>query len=246
MAAELARMSHPFANVTTGAASRRRSRHRADLTSSPEKRRRSDWCLLCGLTMAALLSWPATARAQAELAAALIPTELSLGLGAALDWRPRQSDVAVNFGLARPPSLGLDPKRDQWIEPALEIGLAPTSDEAPCQAEGPLAAPETCADFYVLTGPRFRPLRESLRLWRPFIHLLVGGYWKGTGLKDPETLPATFALQTGGGVDLRRPTSIHGVRFSGDYRRVFANGDGRHQVQLLVSYFVGWRGKPRE
>ncbi len=197
------------------------------------------------MTALLLLGESASVQAQGEFIAALFPTELSVGLGGAVDRNPGQSSVAVNFGLARPPSVGLGARRDQWVEPALEIGLGGTSDAAPCQDQGPLARPDTCADAYVVVGPRFRPLRESDRLWRPFVQVLVGGYWKGTGLKEPETSPSHFALQTGGGVDLRRPTSIHGLRLSGDYRRVFAGERGRHQVQLLISYFVGWRGHRR-
>jgi hypothetical protein len=166
-----------------------------------------------------------------------IPTELSAGLGGVID---RDPSAVVNLGLA------WVYVRDGWIEPAIEMGLGGTSGAAPCQDEGPLARPETCTDGYVLGGLRFRPLRESDRARRPFIHLLMGGYWRGSGLKEPDDfLPGTFALQAGGGIDLRRPTSIHGLRLSADYRRVLAGaaGDGRHQLQVLVSYFIGWRGE---
>lgn len=198
------------------------------------------WVLIAALSF--LLQTP-SALAQVEFLAPVIPTELSVGFGGVTDFRPAHGALAFNLGLARPPSLGLGARRDQWVEPAFEIGFGPTSDEGPCRDEGPLALPETCADAYVLVGPRFRPLRASDRVWRPFVQVLVGGYWRGTGLKEPETLPGEFALQTGGGVDLRRPTSIHGLRLSGDYRRVFAGERGRHQLQLVVAYFVGWRGK---
>ena len=36
--------------------------------------------------------------------------------------------------------------------------------------------------------------------------------------------------------------SLPSLRVSGDYRRVFGGEHGRHQVQIVVSYFVGWRG----
>ena len=58
-------------------------------------------------------------------------------------------------------------------------------------------------------------------------------------------MDSNLALQAGGGVDLRRPQSIHGLRLSADYRRVFAEEEGRHQVQFVISYFVGWRGASR-
>ena len=168
-----------------------------------------------------------------------VPTELSVGLGGVIDVDPTQSSGNFNFGLA------FVLERDQWIEPAIELGFGSTSDVGRCQDTGQLARPDTCADGYVLVGPRFRPLRDSDRLWRPFVHLLMGAYWKGTGLKNPESLPGNFALQTGGGIDIRRPKSIHGLRLAGDYRRVFAGEQGRQQLQFIVSYFVGWRGLER-
>ena len=66
-----------------------------------------------------------------------------------------------------------------------------------------------------------------------------------TGLKEPEMLPGNFALQVGGGIDIRRSQSIHGLRVSADYRRVFAGERGRHQFQFVASYFLGWRGQER-
>lgn len=169
-----------------------------------------------------------------------IPTELSLGAGGVIDARPGQASADVNLGLA------WVYVRNGWIEPALEMGLGPTSDVALCQEpEGPLARPETCMDGYVVGGLRFRPSRDSDLLRRPFLHFLLGEYWKGTGLREPDLLPGNFALQAGGGIDIRRPQSIHGLRVSGDYRRVFAGERGRHQFQFIVSYFLGWRGQER-
>ena len=185
--------------------------------------------LICAVATALIpVLCPRAALAQA------IPTELSVGAGAVVD--SGQSSADFNVGLA------WVYVRNQWLEPAIELGLGPTSDQAPCRDEGPLARPETCTDGYIVAGVRLRPLKESDRLSRPFVHVLLGGYWTGTGLKDPETLPGTFALQLGGGVDIRRPSSIHGFRLCGDYRRVFNEGHGRHQLQFTVSYFVGWRG----
>jgi hypothetical protein len=192
-------------------------------------------CLTYGFVAAlSLLLRPAPALAQAFP----IPTELSAGLGPVIDRDPRQSSVDVNLGLA------FVYVRDQWLEPAFEMGLGPTSDAAPCRDQGgPLALPETCADVYFLAGVRFRPLRESDRVHRPFVHFLAGGYWKGTGLKEPEFQASDPAVQMGGGIDIRRPGSIHGLRVSGDYRHVFAGEQSRQQLQFVVSYFVGWRGE---
>ena len=187
-----------------------------------------------------LLSTPALAQGWFPL-----PTELSIGVGGVVDHGLNQTSSATNFGLA---SVYV---RDQWVEPAIELRVSPTSDEGPCQDTGPLARPETCYDGYVLAGPRFRPLRESERPYRPFVHFLIGAYWRGTGLKDPETLPANFALQIGGGLDMRRPESIHGLRVSGDYRHVFAaagegGGVNCSSSSLISSVGAGLNGRVSE
>ena len=94
-----------------------------------------------------------------------------------------------------------------------------------------------------LFGPRSPPIPESDRLWRPFVQFLLGWYWSGTGQRgDREFLDSNIAIQAGGSINIRRSTSIHGLRLSGDYRRVFAEEQGRHQLQFVVSYFLGWRG----
>ena len=164
--------------------------------------------------------------------------------GLCLSYRSREEDW-VSDGPVRWKSInaGLSKVyvRDQWIEPAIEVGIGPTSDVALCREE-PRPTPNTCHDGYALGGLRFRPLRESDRVLRPFVHLLLGAYWKGTGLEDPDLLPGTFAIQTGGGIDIRSPASIHGIRVSGDYRHVFDGERGRHQLQFVIAYFLGWRG----
>jgi hypothetical protein len=188
------------------------------------------------LTVLSLL--PAVpAFAQAEAFVGLVPTEFSVGMGGFIDWTPRQQSAGANFGLSRAWV------RDQWAEPALELGIGPWSREDRCQSEDLLYADSAnCVDGYVMFGPRIRPLRESDRLWRPYVQFLLGAYWAGSGLEEPEFVSSNLAIQAGGGIDLRKPTSIHGARFSADYRRVFAGERGRHQLQLLVAYFVGWRG----
>jgi hypothetical protein len=180
----------------------------------------------------------ATAFAQGEAFAALIPTEFSAGLGGVIQSNPGNGSVDVNFGLSKAYV------RDQWIDPALEMGIGPWSNEPPCRDENlPVADAENCVDGYILFGPRFRPIPESDRLWRPFVQVLLGWYWSGTGQRgDRVFLDSNLAIQAGGGVDLRRPTSNHGLRLSADYRRVFAEEQGRHQLQFVVSYFLGWRG----
>jgi len=195
--------------------------------------------LACVLLAVLFLVPAAPLFAQLEGFAAILPTEVSTGLGGVIEWNPGQGSPDFNLGLSRAWV------RDQGIEPALEMGLGPWSNEALCQdQDGALAHTDNCLDAYIVFGPRFRPLRKSHRLWRPFVHFLLGAYWTGTGLRESEFLSSNIALQAGGGIDLRRPTSIHGLRLSTDYRRVFAGEQGRHQVQFFVSYFVGWRGAP--
>ena len=53
----------------------------------------------------------APAFAQAEAFVVLIPTELGVGAGSALEWDPGQASPDVNIGLSRAWV------RDQWIEP---------------------------------------------------------------------------------------------------------------------------------
>jgi len=192
------------------------------------------------LSVAVLFSLLAVAPAQAQLEGLalfgfIFPNELSVGVGGVGDLSPSQMSLSINAGLSKVYV------RDQWIEPAIEVGIGPTSDVALCREE-PRPTPNTCHDGYALGGLRFRPLRESDRVLRPFVHLLLGAYWKGTGLEDPDLLPGTFAIQTGGGIDIRSPASIHGIRVSGDYRHVFDGERGRHQLQFVIAYFLGWRG----
>jgi hypothetical protein len=189
-----------------------------------------------------LLPPVATAFAQGEAAAAFLPTEFSAGLGGVIQSNPGNGSADVNVGLSKAYV------RDQWVDPALEMGLGPWSNALPCRDENlPVADAENCLDAYVLFGPRFRPIPQSDRLWRPFVQFLLGGYWSGTGQRgDHEFLDSNLAIQAGGGVDLRRPTSNHGLRLSADYRRVFAEEQGRHQLQFVVSYFLGWRGPEPE
>ena len=195
-------------------------------------------CLLRAVTvLSPLLLSAAPALAQGEEWAWAVPTELSVGLGATSDRGTKGTSANVNLGLS------WIHVRDQWIEPALEMGFGPTSDEALCQDPDNPAPGDTCIDGYALMGVRSHLLRKSDRTLRPFIHFLVGGYWKGSGVKEPDLLPGTFALQTGGGIDIRKATSIHGLRVAGDYRRVFDDGRARHQLQFVVSYFLGWRGQ---
>ena len=166
-----------------------------------------------------------------------LPNEVSVGIGGVTDQSSSQPTAVADFGFAFV-------ERDNLWDLALDLGFGPTSNAAPCQQiDGPLAPRTNCEDGFVLVGPRFRLVRDSDRVRRPFVHVLLGAYWQGSGLKNPEFLPGNFALQAGGGIDLRRSDSIHGLRLSGDYRRVFSGEHGKDQLRFVVAYFVGGRGR---
>ena len=200
-------------------------------------------CWLRPLALLASVLLPVVpALAQGEEGAAvlfLIPTEVSVGLGATAEPGGRQTSANFNVGAA---SIIF---RDQWFETVYEMGFGPVSDEALCQSPDTAARDDACIDFFALMGVRSHLLTKSDRTLRPFIQFLVGGYWKGSGTEEPEWSPRSLALQTGGGIDIRRARSIHGLRVAGDYRHISDHGRPRHQLQLVVSYFVGSRGMQR-
>ncbi len=73
--------------------------------------------------------------------------------------------------------------------------------------------------------------RRAGRRVSPFIDLMAGTYWKGED-------PSRAAYQMGGGIDLLRPSSFHGLRFAVDYRRVLADPDW-NQIRFVTSYVLG-------
>jgi hypothetical protein len=75
-----------------------------------------------------------------------------------------------------------------------------------------------------------------------FGSVLLGEYWKGSGTNDDQQYSSShFAMQVGGGVEIRWPGSIQGVRVSVDYRHVFAGDRDRDQVRFLAAYVIGPR-----
>jgi len=102
-----------------------------------------------------------------------------------------------------------------------EAELGPRSDLEPCRGGGGSSA-DTCLDAALLVGLRFHVVRRTAHRVLPFVNLLLGSYWNGSGVEDPGFLSAHFTFQAGGGVDLHRRKSAHGLRFSFDYRRVVA------------------------
>jgi hypothetical protein len=184
---------------------------------------------------ALILVSPNPARAQYFL-----PDQLSVGIGVVRDRQPQQSAATATLSLAYVDS-GTDywPFRLGWV--LLEAELGPRSDLGSCQTRdaGPADSPN-CDDAAVMTGLRFHFFhRKSARRVLPFVNLLVGSYWKGSAEENDGFDPGHVALQAGGGIDLRRTGSVHGLRLAVDYRHVFAGDASRNQLRFVAAYTLG-------
>jgi hypothetical protein len=184
---------------------------------------------------AMVLSSPTPARAQY-----FIPNQLSVGIGVVRDRQPQQSTATATLSLAYVDSgTGYWPYRLGWV--LLEGELGPRSDLGSCQTSD--AAPadsENCDDAALLTGLRFHFFhRKSARRVLPFVSLLVGSYWKGSAEEDDGFDAGHVALQAGGGIDLRRTGSVHGLRLAVDYRHVYAGDASRNQLRFVAAYTLG-------
>ncbi len=166
-----------------------------------------------------------------------LPDQLSVGIGVVGDTQPKQSASTFTLSLAFVDSgTGYWPYRLGWV--LVEAELGPRSDLGSCQARdaGP-ADPPNCDDAAVLTGLRFHFFhRKSAHRLLPFVNVLVGSYWKGSGQEDDDFASEHLALQAGGGIDLRRTGSAHGLRLAVDYRHVFAADASRNQFRFVASY----------
>jgi hypothetical protein len=163
--------------------------------------------------------------------------QLSVGLGAVTDRQPRQTAITGAFSLAVVDGMeGFWPYRLGWV--LIEGELGSRSDLEPCQSpDAGSTNPPDCSDAALLSGLRFNVFhRKSTRRVFPFVGLLVGGYWKASGLDDPGFDSGHFAIQPGGGIDLRRVGSVHALRLALDYRRVIATSANRNQLRFLISY----------
>jgi hypothetical protein len=170
-----------------------------------------------------LFLWPSTVFAQAYP----IPFEASVGVGVL----SRRAASVVG-------ALSWDYDQDWWVVPVLEGEFNAFSEAEPCQASD---APDTCVDAAVLGGLRFRRAPHVSSGARPFASIVIGTYWKGSGATDRDFVSEHFAVEVGGGVEIRWPRSIQGVRVSLDYRRVFATSGDKNQIRLLGAYVIGPR-----
>jgi len=164
-----------------------------------------------------------------------IPIEGSAGLGVVGERSPSQ--VSPTFVGA----LAWDYDENWPAVLALEGELGPISEAGPCQpwtSDGP----DNCYDADVLGGLRFRQTPHDSSGVSRFAHVLIGQYWKGSGTRDEQWFNSShFAMQVGGGFEVRWPGSIQGVRVSVDYRRVFAGDRDRNQLRVLGAYVIGPR-----
>jgi hypothetical protein len=169
-----------------------------------------------------------------------IPDQLSVGIGVVRDRQPQQSSATATLSLAY-----VDSGTDYWPYPLgwvlLEAELGPRSDLGSCQSSDATPADSAnCDDAAVLTGLRFHFFhRKSARRVLPFVNLLVGSYWKGSAEQDDGFGPGHVALQAGGGIDLRRTGSVHGLRLAVDYRHVYAGDASRNQLRFVAAYTLG-------
>ena len=178
--------------------------------------------------------------ATPSIAQYFIPDQLSVGIGVVRDSQPQQSAATATLSLAYVDS-GTDywPHRLGWV--LLEAELGPRSDLGSCQTSDAAPADSAnCDDAALLTGLRLHVFhRKSARRVLPFVSLLVGSYWKGSAEQDGGFDPGHVALQAGGGIDLRRTGSVHGLRLAVDYRHVYAGDASRNQLRFVAAYTLG-------
>lgn len=146
--------------------------------------------------------------------------DISAGMGGVIDG-PGESVVVAGLG------MGL-------LSIEVEYGALSAAERCRQSPE----PPENCYDSMVAVGVRHRFHSDTSRV-RPFVNLLGGTYMSGTGEEDTDFQFEYGALQVGGGVDVRRPSSRHGMRLSLSYRRVYTE-PRRDQLRFLVAYFFSF------
>jgi hypothetical protein len=164
-----------------------------------------------------------------------IPVEGSAGIGVVGERSPSQVSPTFVGALA----WDYDEKWPAVL--VVEGELGPISEVGPCQ---PWTSniPDNCYDAHLLVGLRFRQTPHASSGVTRFAHALFGEYWNGSGTSDDQWFSSShFAVQVGGGVEIRWPGSIQGVRISVDYRHVFAGDRARNQFRVLGAYVIGPR-----
>jgi len=165
-----------------------------------------------------------------------LPNQLSAGVGAVHDRQPSQNSPAFAFSFAF-----ADSGSDYWPSRfglVWEGELGTRSDVESCRDRQSVDS-TNCDDAVFQMGTRFHFFRRASRRALPFVNLLLGSYWKGSGAEDHAFLPGSFTYQLGGGLDLRRARSVHGLRLAVDYRQVFAGDQDRNQLRFATLYVLG-------
>ena len=134
-------------------------------------------------------------------------------------------------------ALSWDYEENEWAVLAMEGEYNGSHESNLCQATN---ASASCHDAVFLAGLRFRRVPHVSSGAKPFASILLGKYWRASGATDREFMSDHFAAQLGGGIELRWPESIQGVRLSVDYRRVFGSS-GENQLRFLGAYVIGPR-----
>jgi hypothetical protein len=169
-----------------------------------------------------------------------LPNQLSLGVGIVGDRQPRQNSSIGSLSFAFADS---GDNNDYWpfrLGGVWEVEFGATSDLGPCQAHDAQSGnPPHCEDAALLLGPRWYFFRRSARRVLPFADFMFGSYWKGSGVKDRDFASNHFALQAGGGIELRRMESIHGLKLCLRFRRISATDAPRTQIRFDAAYVVG-------
>jgi hypothetical protein len=173
------------------------------------------------------------------------PTHFGFGFSVLKDQRLPAVDgsLVFDFSLANWLDKDGDSRIDDGWELVLLRGeLGPSSDVQPCQSGDPSSEVSAdCVDKALFGGVRYRFGRHLNRRPWPFAGVLLGGYWRGSG-EDDVPSSTHFALDVGGGIEMRWRDSIQGFRISTNYRRVF--GADRNQIQIQVLYFLAPRVGP--
>lgn len=157
---------------------------------------------------------------------------------------PIPFEASVGLGVLEPTAgalvggLSWDYDEGWWAVPVIEGEFNTLTESRRCQLDDP---PDSCLDAAILAGFRLRPVPHRWSGVRPFAQVMMGQYWKGSGLDDVAYAWQDLAVDVGGGIEIRRAGSFQGVRVTIDYRRVFVAGRSSKQMRFAGMYVIGPR-----
>jgi hypothetical protein len=85
-------------------------------------------------------------------------------------------------------------------------------------------------------GPR---VSMDLPMATPFVHFLLGGMNADAGALGSSVSETVFIIQPGGGIDVWLSDRM-GLRFTGDYRRWFDEGEAGNEVRFTAGIVFGF------